>query len=189
MVSRQYSNVGEKQSLKFQKFQTQKTKIKTAKNEKKKRCKIDCSFFKFLFFVNIPPLFKVTKKRKLDRADLGALPNHLRAKNIIKDFERIYYTELDKSSNQILWKSIFKFNKKEILLAILLRIISDFIMISVPLLIRQYAKGLKILSNGEDFSVATIIFRLFTVMVAITMQDLMREHSMKKIALVKTKTG
>lgn len=125
----------------------------------------------------------------MDRVDLGALPNNLRAKNLVKDFERIYYKELDKSSNRILWKTIFKFSKKEILLAVTLRVISDFIMISVPLLIRMYAKGLKAFSSGGDFQVSTLILRLFTVLVAITLQDLTREHSMKKIALCKTKTG
>jgi hypothetical protein len=188
-VTRSYSGVSPtSSSLKFQKYHT---KIKNKKKAKEKASSKDCfcEFFKYLFFVNIPPLFEITKKRKLDRADLGALPPHLRAKNLIKDFERIYYTELDKSSNRVLWKSIFRFSKKEILLAITLRLISDLIMISVPLLIRQYAKGLKAFSGGEDFAVSTLILRLFIVLVAILFQDLTREHSMKKIALCGTKTG
>jgi len=163
---------------------------KKTKIGKNKKC--SCSFIKFLFFLNIPPLFQITKKRKLDRADLGSLPYHLRAKNLILDFERIYYTELDKSSNRSLWKSIFKFSKKEILLAVGLRIISDFIMISIPLLIRHYAKGVKGLSNPNikvKASVWELIMRLFIVMIAIVMQDLTREHSIKKISLCKTKTG
>lgn len=157
---------------------------------KKSSKKCQCNFLKFLFFINIPPLFKITNKRKLDRADLGALKPHLRAKNLIKNFERIYYTETDKSSNRVLWKAIFKFSKKEILLAITLRIISNFIMISVPLLIRSYAKGLREFSNKtSNITVPELIWRLFIVLVAITLQDLTTEHSNKKIALCKTKTG
>lgn len=140
---------------------------------------------KFILF-STNRLFEISQRRKILRQDIGNLPAAVRVNKVVKKFERIYYKELDKSTNIKLWQAIYKFQKKNIITSIFLRILSDLIMILVPLLTRQYSKNLR---NKSGVKILECSLLLFTIPVMILVQNLLKEHSSKYISVVKTNIG
>jgi ABC-type transport system involved in cytochrome bd biosynthesis fused ATPase/permease subunit len=113
----------------------------------------------------------------------------LRARVLVDGFGKLYFKDAEKTQHNQLWKSIFGIAKREIILAIILRIFSDIMMVSVPFLIRRYAKLLREWVNGlVEFSYMNVLNLLF-VIIAVLLQDFAREHSGKKINIGGTKIG
>lgn len=142
--------------------------------------------FHNLFFVSTNRLFEISKRRKILKQDIGNLPAQVRVNHVVKRFERLYYKELDKSTNVPLWKAVYKFQKKNILTSIFLRILSDLIMILIPLFIRQYSKNLR---NSSGVKILECFALLLTIPLMILIQNILKEHSSKYISSVKTNIG
>ena len=142
-------------------------------------------FFGNLFFFNVNRIFKISRFRMLLRRDLTPLPLHFRAKAAYETFSRIYYTEIDRSAHIPLWKAMYLYQRKNIFIAILLRIISDGIMVGLPLVIRAYSRNLR----ADPIGLSSCLALLVVIPAMMLAQDLLRQHSDKKIAGAKTGIG
>lgn len=157
---------------------------KTDHNVNQKRVKT--SLLKKILFTSTNSLFDIAKRRKILRQDIGNLPAETRVKNVLKKFERIYYKEIDKSDNIPLWKAIYNFQKTNLIYSIVLRILSDLIMVATPLVIRVYSKNLRS-KSGVPILKCTLFLVLIPLM--ILAQNLLNEHSTKYICQCKSKIG
>lgn len=144
-------------------------------------------FFENLFFLRANRIFKISKFRKLQMSDIAQLPGTCLASTAMTDFEKIYLKELKtggKKKSYHLLRAIFKYKKKFLLTSIILRVLSDIIMISIPLFIRAYSKGVK----AANTEILKSLIYLISIPFLIFMQDLLRQQSDKNISAVSSHT-
>lgn len=138
-----------------------------------------------IFFLNANKLFKITQKRRLNRRDLIPLPEAVKGRKALSSFLEIYYTDAKKTSNIPLWLAIYKFQKKRFILATVFKIISDFIMISLPLAFRQINSNMK----KQSIPIPNSLLMIALIPTLLLMQDLLRQHSEKLMAQTKAMVG
>jgi len=138
-----------------------------------------------LFFLNTNKIFKISQKRMINRRDVGSLPDELTGEKSLERFLMIYYKDKDRREHIELWLAIYRYENKTINLALFLRILSDGIMVSTPLLFRELSSSLKKSNIPIEYSV----FLIIGILVSYFTQDILRQHSEKYISKAKASIG
>lgn len=142
-----------------------------------------------LLFLSTSKLFSLSSMRNITRRDIGSLSEGVKGQNALDTFLKFYYLKyqdnIDFDSPRKLWVAILLFEKWKISQAIFYRILSDAIMVSLPLAFRELSATLK--KEEIDFSYGLMIIILIPMLLLI--QDLLRQHSEMSISKVKARVG
>ena len=174
-------------------IQVTKQQIKSSKERElskmERKKKLKCSLnFKKLFFLNANTLFNISNSRKVHSSDLGPLTFDVRASEALENFQKIYFAEFEKitkneNNPNRLYNALYKYQKVNFFGAIVLRIVSDIIMVTIPLFIRAYSRNLK----KDDLAVGVCIRYLILIALMLFFQNLSRQHSENFICNAKSR--
>lgn len=154
--------------------------VKTKKGESKRE-----SFLGALFFTSANKLFTISSKRDLNLKDLELLPENSAGSNALKDFRNHFINAKVPSGHNLLWKSLIKYQRSALFNSVACRLVSDLIMVTMPLIIREYTNSIK--SNETNNNQSLVMF--FTIPSLLLIQDLFRQHSERYISIAKTNIG
>jgi ABC-type multidrug transport system fused ATPase/permease subunit len=149
---------------------------------------------KNIFFVDSGRILKNANasKREMEAYDIQRLPQQFRNEPVSKNFKTLYAEWEKQPIKTPMWRVFLKMEKRRVIISSVLRVISDIILILIPLMMIQYESafhyqtdGTRIvtqqatLDSGIAIAWACVIFCCFII------QYMCRQHSEKQITVAK----
>jgi len=156
-----------------------KRKRRKMKGKILKRKKRGLTCCEFLFFTNYSKMFDLGIKKKLVESDLFSLPKFSSTQKMVEEFDT-----LQACNRAALARNLLVLVQKEIILAIILKVLEQGLTMISPFLMTQYVTYL----NLDDRIVEVTIIMGMVTMISF-LSSILKEHSSRYNCIVNAKTG
>lgn len=134
-------------------------------------------------------MFNISKYRDLTREDMILLPPPAHGRIALANFMKILNPDRKNKKGESkptsLWWTLIIFQWKNLLLSLIFKILSDIIMVTMPLVFRNYSKQVR----NPKASNTDIILSFLLIPILTLVQDLLRQHSAFRSTVVGAVTG
>ena len=118
------------------------------------------SFISRLLFLYTNYVFNTASIREITRKDMNLLAANNSASATLKRLKTILGPAKEKIP---LWKALYTFQKKNLILSVIYRLLGDILMVTMPLIFRQFSRTLQ----QENPSIMVALILLFFIPILI----------------------